>query len=297
MDLTDIVLRLIVAIVPPLLLLIFTYVVDWKEREPIALLASLCLLGVVAFVAAYLWESLFYIILQYFRARDIVVRIIKAFLVVALGEEFFKFIFLKAGSWRNQSFNYRFDGIVYAVYVSLGFAVMENIIYVMNYGVRTALYRSVTSIPLHACCGVIMGIFYGYARGCLNAGNCKGKAKNFRLALLVPAIVHGFYDFSMQDNSRIMGCVWLAFTLLLFLIVVKQMMTYSVWDHPIKELSDYVTVYGEVEMRVRPDIDMSPSTKLMKERQRYDSYGQTQEISMLKENERTVSADKEEEST
>lgn len=274
----DIVLRLTVAIVPPLLLLVITYLIDWKEREPLSLLFFLTLLGIGSFFVAFLWEMGAFAIINHFFKKCIFVRMIKAFLVIGLGEELVKFLCLRIGSWRHSAFDYRFDGIVYAVYVSLGFAMTENVFYVMNRGYHTALYRSISSIPLHASCGVIMGIFYGYAKGCFYAGNTKGKKKNMNTAIILSTIVHGFYDFSMVAESLIMGIIWMVFTLILFFIVLNRLMKYCALDHKIA-VCDSVqgTNFGEVVQDVY-DASESPTTQLMFKKQRYDSYGQTSEL-------------------
>lgn len=283
MNSIDILFRLLVAIVPPLLLLAVTYLIDWKEREPLSLLAALFGMGVVSYFVSFLWELVMFKLVELLPMNEVVLNLLKAFLIVSFGEELFKFLFLKLGSWKNKSFNYRFDGIVYAVYVSLGFGLTENIFYVLQYGVRTALFRSISSIPLHASCGVIMGIFYGYARGCMNAGNQKGTVKNYKLGLIIPIIIHGFYDFSIKIDTIVMGIVWIVFTIALFLIVMNRLMKYSVWDHTIVDVKNQVNVYGEVTIIPNPDAEISPSCQLMKESQRYDSYGQTQEINLVRE--------------
>lgn len=73
-------------------------------------------------------------------------------------------MFLHARTWRNPNFNYRFDGIVYAVFVSLGFAAFENIQYVLHYGLSVALPRAIFAVPGHMSFAVFMGLFYGRAK-------------------------------------------------------------------------------------------------------------------------------------
>ncbi len=115
--------------------------------------------------------------------------------IVAFSEEGAKYLFLKIRTWKNPEFNCRYDGIVYAIFVSLGFALWENISYVMHYGFSTALVRAVTAIPGHACFGVFMGIFYGIAKAEERGGNESRSATNRTLALIVPALLHGAYDY------------------------------------------------------------------------------------------------------
>ena len=84
--------------------------------------------------------------------------------VVAFSEEGAKYFLLKRRTWNSAAFNCQFDGVVYAVFVSLGFALWENISYVLMYGLSTALVRAVTAVPGHACFGVFMGVWYGLAK-------------------------------------------------------------------------------------------------------------------------------------
>ena len=85
--------------------------------------------------------------------------------------------------------------IASAVFVSLGFALWEDISCVLNYGLTTAIARSVTAIPGHACFGVFMGTFYGIAKKYDYAGE-KGRSLLFTiLSLLVPMLIHGSYDY------------------------------------------------------------------------------------------------------
>ena len=76
---------------------------------------------------------------------------------VGLIEEGSKFFFLYRFTWKDKAFNYRFDGIVYAVFVSLGFAALENVFYVFNYGTGVALQRALLTIPGHMSFAVYMG--------------------------------------------------------------------------------------------------------------------------------------------
>ena len=105
-------------------------------------------------------------------------------------------------SWNNPAFNCRFDGIVYAVFVSLGFALWENINYVLMFGFQTALLRAVTAVPGHACFGVFMGVWYGMARAQENIGRVEN-SKIFRiLSVLVPVLLHGTYDYIAVVNME-----------------------------------------------------------------------------------------------
>ena len=124
---------LLAAVLPGIFLLRYIYRHDTIEREPAPLLASLLLMGVLAALASILLETVGIYLLSGFVSEDSAAyKIILAFLVVAVVEEGTKLFFLKRRSWRSPSFNYQFDGIVYSVFVSLGFAIFENIKYVFS---------------------------------------------------------------------------------------------------------------------------------------------------------------------
>ena len=117
-----------------------------------------------------------------------------------------------------MEFNCQYDGIVYAVFTSLGFALWENISYVLHYGFSTALIRAITAIPGHACFGVFMGVFYGLARGHAYLGE-NGRSKFCRvLCVAVPAMIHGAYDYVASMENEGGSYFFIAFIIALFVI-------------------------------------------------------------------------------
>lgn len=118
-----------------------------------------------------------------------------AFLVAALCEEAFKLLAVYILIWKNPNFNERFDGIVYAVFVSLGFALVENILYVFSNGMSTGIARAFTAVPAHAMFGIMMGYYLGLSRF-----SAKKRVRYFILAFLIPFFLHGLYDFILMVN-------------------------------------------------------------------------------------------------
>ena len=150
------------AAVPAVFLLIRVYHADRLEPEPSGLLLSLILRGVFATVIAMVLEELGSALLgSVYAENSLPYNIIMYFVIVAFSEEGAKYILLRRRTWRSDAFNCQFDGVVYAVFVSLGFALWENLGYVAMYGLSTALVRAVTAVPGHACFGVFMGVYYG----------------------------------------------------------------------------------------------------------------------------------------
>ena len=182
------------AIIPGLLLIIYVYRKDTVEKEPLGLIIKIMFLGVLScFAAAYLemFESQY---LPQYPKGSLEYALTTSFCMAALVEETVKFLAMKIGSWRYPGFNYRFDGIVYGVSAAVGFAIYENINYVAMYGLQTAVVRAFTAIPLHAFCGVFMGVFYSYSKKASILGNKGASAGYTLLALLVPMLIHGTYD-------------------------------------------------------------------------------------------------------
>ena len=150
--------------------------------------------------------------------------------MAAFVEEIVKFLAMKIGSWRYPGFNYRFDGIVYGVSAAVGFAVYENINYVAMYGLETAIVRAFTAIPLHAFCGVFMGVIYSYSKKAAILGN-KGASIGYTLlALLVPMLIHGTYDtFAFLGGQGTIPL--LVFVVILYVTAIATIKSMSAADY------------------------------------------------------------------
>ena len=110
------------------------------------------------------------------------------------------------------------ETVLWAAALALGFALWENISYVLMYGLSTALVRAVTAVPGHACFGVFMGVWYGLAKRLHGQGR-DGASKLCRvLALLLPALLHGCYDFIASIESVHYGWLFAAFVAILFVL-------------------------------------------------------------------------------
>lgn len=211
------------AIVPAALLMIYVYRKDRLEREPTALLMSLLGFGALSTVLAVVAESAGSVALAFFVPggdESTLYNVLMFFVVVALSEEGFKYLLLHWRTWRSPHFNCRFDGVVYAVFVSLGFALLENVGYVLMYGFGAALMRAMTAVPGHASFGVFMGACYGVARGCENRGEHDLSLLWRGLALLLPTLIHGFYDYIAIGASEDSTGTFLVFVLVVFAAAV-----------------------------------------------------------------------------
>jgi len=177
------------ALAPGVAIGMYIYLKDHHEREPVALLLVSFFYGALSVVVTLTisWPVNALILTN---EQDVVEQFYNAFFKVALIEEFSKFIFVRFILYYNKNFNEPFDGIVYAVMVSMGFATLENVIYVFNYGFATGVMRMFTAVPAHATFGVLMGYFLGKAKF------THRKEIYFSvLALLAAAFFHGSYDY------------------------------------------------------------------------------------------------------
>ncbi|WP_166961297.1 PrsW family intramembrane metalloprotease [Yeosuana marina] len=142
---------LIFALAPVLAIIVYIYLKDKYEKEPRRLLFYNFLFGaIVSIIITTVLYFVFNIILPLPDKYSIFQQFIKAFFVVGLTEEFSKYIIVRYYAQPKSDFNEPFDGIIYAVMVSMGFAAIENITYVFQGGIQTALLRAFTAIPAHA---------------------------------------------------------------------------------------------------------------------------------------------------
>ena len=208
---------ILAAVVPAVFLMIKVYRSDRLEAESPVFLRRLVVAGVLATLIAMVLERLGSAALSaVVPVKSPMYNVILYFVIVGLAEEGAKYALMKKRTWSSPEFNCQYDAVVYAVFVSLGFALWENISYVTHFGFSAALVRAVTAIPGHTCFGVFMGTFYGLARGYAYIGE-NGKSKFFRvLAVVIPTLIHGAYDYIASTQAERGTFAFLAFILILF---------------------------------------------------------------------------------
>ncbi len=211
----------LIALAPVFIILVYIYIRDKYEKEPIGLLVKTLIVGGLTVIPIMFVESFLQSRGAYLAGYSAVTY--RAFVVAAFTEEIFKFIALYLLIWKNKEFNEKFDGIVYAVFISLGFAAVENVMYVFQYGHATGITRALTAVPGHALFGVAMGYYFGLAKL-----SPKNKPMNFLLALIVPIALHGLYDFILMTEHPYLVVAFVPFLYYLWKSGFKKM----------KELSD-----------------------------------------------------------
>ena len=235
-----------VALFPAIVLCIYVFKKDRVDKEPIGLLLKLFAFGaIICFPAAEIelflagiTESLFSPeTLEIAKAGGNIPYTKEAYMYiftdniigVALVEESLKFLVLVYFTRKNKEFNSLFDGLIYAVFVSLGFAALENIFYVVENGLYVGIMRAVLSVPGHMFFAVMMGYHYSMwhltdkaaavekdlkTQGMINLNSpLFSSGKEIALCLIIPALAHGLYN-----SLCTIGILWS--TLLLYVFVI-----------------------------------------------------------------------------
>jgi len=185
---------LFISLAPIFIIAFYIYSRDIYEKEPISYLLKALSIGAIIVLPVVFIEK------QLSAPADKLEGISNAawiaFIVAGLTEEGMKYLAFLLFFWKSSNFNERFDGIVYAVYISLGFAGIENILYVFSGGYSVGIVRALTAVPAHALFGVVMGYYFGLAKF-----YPKFRGVYLILAFFLPFVFHGLYDFLLMANS------------------------------------------------------------------------------------------------
>lgn len=224
------------AVLPAAVLLYVIYKADNVEKEPFGLMALVFFLGVVSTISAVILETIGTGALDLaFRGdnTNLIYTFLMTFFVVGVAEEGGKFLALKLSTWKNKEFNFSFDGIVYSVCASLGFATLENILYVFEGGFSVAVMRAILSVPGHCIFGVFMGVYYGIAKGNELRGNMEAMKVNLRKAFWIPVAIHGFYDFCLMANLELALLAFIGLEIFMVVRAIKLVKLMSKTDTPL----------------------------------------------------------------
>ena len=192
---------LALAIAPGAAITLYIYSRDKYDREPLKPLLISFLLGMVATAPAIVIQtSLKPVLFGFFPGYTIWYYLLLSFIVVACSEEGCKYIMLRFYAYRNKAFNESFDGIIYSVMISMGFATLENIGYVLNYGFKTGIIRMFLSVPSHGAFAVLMGYHVGLAKF-----DAPRAVQHIIKGVLLAIFFHGAFDFFLllQNSAQV----------------------------------------------------------------------------------------------
>ena len=187
------------------------------NSEPFGMLVLLFILGCISCIPAALAELFFAGIVGIEPTNDssLGAIFIYTFFGIAFIEEVVKWIATYLVGFNNKAFDKAYDMIIYAVFTSLGFAFLEDVLYIVGseHAIATAVMRAVISIPGHACFAIIMGYFLSIVRFYSNAKN-RGKEVLFTLlSILIPTAIHAIFDTLLVKENMI-------YTMIFFIFVI-----------------------------------------------------------------------------
>lgn len=186
------------SLAPVIFLMIYIYTKDQFQKEPFKQLMKAFLGGILAGLADVLILNILGIDKLHPFPGAHGQAFFQAFFLAGIPEELFKLLFLYLFIWRSRYFDEYYDGIEYAAFVGLGFAGLENIMYVWQGGLGVAVSRALFAVPAHFFFAIIMGYFFAFAKFMPH----KKKIYLF-LAFLCPAFLHGIYDFILMYANLI----------------------------------------------------------------------------------------------
>ena len=210
----------IIAILPVFLLCFYIYKKD-KDKEPAVLLRKVFLFGMLSTIPILIIELILNQIISFEDNFNLVGLFIAVLVGVGLIEEFFKWLVVYTKVYNHKEFNHAYDAIVYAVFASLGFALIENFLFVFSNGLGVGLMRALLTVPSHACNAIIMGFYFGKAKYEEYKGNQKESNKFMLYSLVFPILAHTIYDFLLFSERNLLYVLFVIFIISLYMKCFK----------------------------------------------------------------------------
>ena len=216
---------------PIIIILMVIYIKD-RKKEPLLLLGFLFVLGIASCALVIILSGYLKTFLPFMNKSlaemDFLETLLYSFVGVALIEEVCKWLMVYFAGYHNKQFNELYDIIVYAVFVSLGFAFYENLVYIYAKGtVTTAIIRAISAVPGHACDAIFMGYYLSMAKYFRSKKRKDLERRNILLSILIPTVLHGIYDFCIMSRSTAFIIVFIVFVVYLDYISIKKVMEIS----------------------------------------------------------------------
>ena len=206
---------LVLAVLPSALILRY-FVKHDAFPEPRGAIAKTFAWGVASIVPAVILAFIMITLAPSVSAGDTSGAFARAavigFFGAAIPEELFKFAVLFFYCRRLTDFDEPMDGIVYGVTASLGFATLENVLYVLNGGIGVAIMRAFTAVPGHALFGAVMGFYFGISY------LAPGRRRLLWAAYLLPVLLHGLYNTPLIALNSGVSSAWAALSLLVLVV-------------------------------------------------------------------------------
>jgi len=211
---------LIIAIIPAAIIILGVYLSDRHDKEPIEILFLTYVLGALVVIPSIIVEEIL-ISLNVFPGT--LGAFYNAFIVAGTTEEFFKRQVVLRYPYKTKYFDEKLDGIVYSVFATMGFATVENIIYVAFRYTNNpfiGLYRGIFSVPAHAVFGITMGYYLSLAKFDTNIDR---KRRNMRKSLYMPIIMHGIFDFILMAEIPQLTLIFVPYVIFLWVLNQRKL--------------------------------------------------------------------------
>ena len=258
---------LFIIVLPIVLITLFVYNKD-KHKEPIDLLVQLFLLGMLSCIltlgTSLILDNYLPFMKEGSNSKELISIFLYSFIGVALIEEMFKWIFLYLKGFKSKEFDELYDVVVYSIFISLGFAFLENVFFILSddiINMSTIILRAVTAIPGHACYAVFMGYYLSLARKFKSERKKILVRNNIALSIIVPIMLHGIYDFCLLSNIRLLMFVFIGFMVILYIISYKKL---EIASHSSKKIKHKFKFCKNCGMKVEKDFCPKCGKKISK---------------------------------
>ena len=239
----------IISVLPVFLIGLYIYKKD-KEKEPSKLLAKLFLGGMLScflvLIVSNITDRLIPLFASDPNTLNMIELVLYVFIGVALIEEGCKWIMVYTISYKDKNFDELYDAILYCMFVALGFACFENLLYVYQGGFATGILRAFLAVPGHACDGMFMGYFLGKAKHSALHNKTADRNKYIFLSILVPTLMHGFYDYCIFTQNLLFIGFFFIFVICMYIISIKQIKKVSSINRKMKYKDNYCPNCGTV---------------------------------------------------
>lgn len=213
-----------IALAPTIAIALFIYQKDRYDREPPILLIRLFLFGALTVLPVYFIETMLAFLNPF---SGLLSAAFTAFIVAGMTEEYFKRLVVIKLACRNKSYDEKLDGIVYSVFSALGFATVENLIYVLSRSsnfIYTGVTRGIFAVPAHVMFGITMGYYLSISKF---ADDEKVQDINMRKSYIVPVFLHGTYDFILMAQFTNLIIIFILFVLYLWKLNLGRLNEYT----------------------------------------------------------------------
>jgi len=227
------------SVLPSIAIISFIYNRKYKGQKPLRFLFKLFIYGCLVTIPIVLVEvfatGYLFLNASHENMPDLVYLFFETFFCVALTEEGFKYLVFFTQIKKSPIYNGIYDSIIYSVLVSLGFATVENMLYISDLGVKTAVIRAVTAVPCHAILGVTMGYYMGLS---MFAKSKTKKVLYASLSLVVPVLLHGVYNFLVLSSNELFLFLFIPFMVYLYVSGTQKANILAKMDFYQKRMED-----------------------------------------------------------